>query len=363
MKRQILGLLLVVALPGAAAGQAPPPQAPPPPAAPPAAPAPSFRVGTTVFADYTFTDTPKTTDANGDQVNLSAFNLTRSYINLTGNVSARIAFRITPDIVRNTDAGSTSGSLLFRIKYAYAQMRAGDDTIIRLGIQPTPMIDGQEGVYRYRFQGTSFVEREAGLSSSDAGLTVLKPLPKGYGDVHVGFYNGEGYSRSEVNNQKALMMRATVKPLPTHSLGKGLRLIGYYHRDHYVKDAPRGRAIGSVMFEHSRFNVGVDYAQRVDQSTPASREITGRGYSFFVTPFFDQKGRGVEGLLRFDSFDPDVDVDGRRTRLIAGAAYWFPRQGTATAALLAHMEQVRLSGLTPTVTSERRYTLNLLITF
>jgi len=361
MRRQILGLLLVVALPGTAAGQTPAPQASTPAAAP--ASAPAIRVGATIFADYMWTDLPKTTDANGAQVSLSAFNLTRSYINLTGNVSARIAFRITPDIVRNTDAGSTSGNLLFRIKYAYAQMRAGDDTIIRLGVQPTPMIDGQEGVYRYRFQGTSFVEREAGLSSSDVGLTVLTPLPKGYGDVHVGLYNGEGYTRSEVNDQKALMMRATVKPMPTHSFGKGLRLIGYYHRDHYVKDAPRGRAAGSVMFEHARLNLGVDYAQRVDQQTPASREITGRGYSLFVTPFFNQKGRGLEGLLRFDSFDPDVDVDGTRTRLIAGAAYWFPRQGTATAAMLAHVEQVRLSGLTPTITSERRYTLNLLITF
>jgi len=279
-------------------------------------------------------------------------------------VTSRIGFRVTPDIVRNTDAGSgLNGNLVFRVKYAYAQYRAGTETMIRLGLQPTPMIDGQEGVYRYRFQGTSFAEREAGLQSADAGLTVLTPLPKGYGDVHVGLYNGEGYNRPEVNNMKALMMRATLKPMPAANVARGLRLIGYYHVDSYAKGLPRKRAAASAMFEHSHFNAGVDFMRRVDQPAPASAEVTGRGVSFFVTPFFQEKGRGVEGLFRFDSFDPDVDLAGKRQRLITGLAYWFPKPGAATAAVLAHMEQVRLSSVTPMRTTERRFTLNVLITY
>lgn len=360
VKRRFFGVLMGMALPAVAAGQTTGA-----PAAAAQAPAvPNIRVGVTIFGDYTVNETPKVTDANGDQVTLNGFNLTRSYLNITGNVTSRVGFRLTPDMVKNTDAGSgTAGSLVLRIKYAYAQLRAGDNTMIRLGIQPTPLIDGQEGVYRYRFQGTSFAEREGGLQSSDAGLTVSTPLPKGYGDVHVGVYNGEGYARSEVNNQKALMMRATFRPMPTNAVGKGLRLIGYYHADSYVKDAPRTRAAASAMFEHARFNAGVDFMQRIDQPTPASVEVTGRGYSFFVTPFLDEKGRGLEGLFRFDAFDPDVDVAGKRHRLIAGLAYWFPRQGAATAAVLAHMEQVRQSSLTPARTTERRFTLNLLINY
>jgi hypothetical protein len=363
---------MMMALPAVAAGQtvAPPvaasPQATPTPTATPtpAPVVPSIRVGVTIFADYTVNETPKITDANGDQVSLSGFNLTRSYINVTGNVTSRVSFRVTPDVVRNSDAGSgLNGSLMFRVKFAYAQLRAGSDTLIRFGLQPTPLIDGQEGVYRYRFQGTSFAEREGGLQSADAGLTVLTPLPKGYGDVHVGLYNGESYSRAEVNNMKALMMRATFKPLPAHEVAKGLRLIGYYHIDSYAKDAPRTRAAASAMFEHTRFNAGVDYMRRVDQPTRTSAEVTGQGVSFFVTPFFQEKGRGVEGFFRFDNFDPDVDLPGRRHRLITGLAYWFPRPGAATAAVLAHVEQVRMSGLTPMRTTERRFTLNVFINY
>jgi hypothetical protein len=152
--------------------------------------------------------------------------------------------------------------------------------------------------------------------------------------------------------------------MPAHALGKGLRIIGYYHADHYVQGAPRTRAAGSIMFEHARLNAGADFIRRVDQPAPASREVTGEGYSFFVTPFFGEKGRGLEGLLWYDVFDPDTDVVGERQRLIAGAAYWFPRQGSATAAVLAHMEQVRQSAAaTPMRTIERRFALNLLIVF
>lgn len=358
----------MIVIPSTTMAQAvtPPVAATPQPAATPPA-APAIKVGVTVFADYTVTTTPKTTDATGQAVTLSGFNLTRSYVNVTGTITPRISFRVTSDIARETSATSgLNGSMVFRLKYAYGQMRVGENTQIRLGMQPTPMIDGQEGVYRYRFQGTSFVEREGGLSSSDLGLTVLTPLPKGYGDVHVGVYNGEGYSRPEVNDQKALMVRATVKPMPTHALGKGLRVIGYYQADHYVQGAPRTRAAGSVMFEHARFNAGADLMRRVDQPAPASREVTGKGYSFFVTPFFGAKGNGVEGLLRFDAFDPDEDVAGTRQRLIAGAAYWFPRVGSssATAAVLAHVEQVRQSSATTSMrTTERRFTVNMLIVF
>ena len=63
---------------------------------------PSIRVGATIFADYTYQTTPEVTDADGNAVNPSAFNVARAYINITGNISHLLAFRITPDITRET---------------------------------------------------------------------------------------------------------------------------------------------------------------------------------------------------------------------------------------------------------------------
>src|SRR2546422_3374630 len=40
------------------------------------------------------------------------------------------------------------------------------------------------------------------LSSSDVGLSGRYALPNDYGDLHLGYYNGDTYSRAEVNDQK-----------------------------------------------------------------------------------------------------------------------------------------------------------------
>src|SRR5438105_10381122 len=72
---------------------------------------PSFKVGATIFGDYTYIDSPKSTDANGSLINPSSFNISRGYINVTGNLNHMIAFRITPDVSRETSTTSSlSGS-------------------------------------------------------------------------------------------------------------------------------------------------------------------------------------------------------------------------------------------------------------
>src|SRR3954463_2050678 len=63
---------------------------------------PSIKVGVTLYADYTYTQSPETTDADGNTINASAFNVSRSYINVTGNISHLVAFRITPDVTRQS---------------------------------------------------------------------------------------------------------------------------------------------------------------------------------------------------------------------------------------------------------------------
>lgn len=343
----LLTTIVVIAAPAAAYAQTPPAQPP------------SVKVGVTIFADYTVTDSPKTTDATGETVTPNAFTVSRSYINVTGTVSRRVSFRITPDIVRASDS-SLSGSQVFRLKYAYLDVNISGPTTVRFGMQQTPYLGAVDDVYRYRFQGTTFPERDGGLVSADLGVTVRSRIG-GWGDIHAGFYNGEGYQRPEVNDQKAFMARFTVRPAASHAIAKGLRLTGFIQQDNYVQGAPRDRAVVSAWFEHARLNAGADWSRRTDQPTPASARTTGEGWSMFVTPFFKVKGNGPEALLRLDRFTPDSSRDARWTRVIAGAAYWFPREGSASAALLANLEQVNYTGI-PKPT-ERRISLYALINF
>src|SRR3954471_18629185 len=69
---------------------------------------PGIKVGATIFADYTVQQTPKIKDADGNDVTSNAFNVGRTYINITGNISHNIAFRITPDITRESGISGSS---------------------------------------------------------------------------------------------------------------------------------------------------------------------------------------------------------------------------------------------------------------
>jgi hypothetical protein len=364
-----LTIFSLAAIPGAALAQVTPAQGVTPPDD-----TQSIKIGAVLFADWTRTIDPKATDAAGQTYSPNAFNVSRAYINVTGNLSHRVAFRITPDVTREAGAGLTvTGSLVFRIKYAFAQYNLDDWTgdwkqsWARFGIQQTPYVDFMEGIYRYRFQGTIFEEREGTMSSSDAGASFHTNLPGNYGDIHVGVYNGENYNKPDTNNQKGFMIRGTFRPMPGGSLAaKGLRITGFYVGDHYVSDAPRTRAVGNVTYEHKHFNAGFDYLSTTDQTLPTNVKVDAKGWSVWGTPFFKEKGNGPELLLRYDNFQPDTTLDQHRDRTIAGFSYWFPHPGgNATAALLLDYEQVNFKGFpaTPANATQKRLAVHGLINF
>jgi len=329
---------------------------------------PSIRVGATIFTDYTFQQSPEITDADGNTVHSNAFNVGRAYININGNVSHIVAFRITPDITRETGTGSSlNGSLVFRVKYAFLQANLDDwmwrGSWVRLGIQQTPIVDFEEGIYRYRFQGTVFSERDGFLTSSDAGASFHTNLPQNYGEIHAGFYNGEGYSRVEPNNEKAFQIRGTVRPMPMGAIMRGLRVTGFVDEDRYIKNGPRKRQMLMITFEHPNLNAGFDYLNANDRNTITVLETHARGYSIWATP---RTAMGVEGLFRFDRLKPNSSgtlADLRRNRTIVGAAYWFPHQGTVSAAALLDFEQTKNSGATGQPPTQKRTAIHCLINF
>jgi hypothetical protein len=332
---------------------------------------PAIRIGATIFGDYTVQTEPKGTDVDGNSFTPSAFNVGRAYLNVTGQINHMIQFRVTPDIVRETGTGSSiAGSYTYRLKYAYAQFNMDDwmtrGSWARFGMQQTPWVDFMETVYRYRFQGTIFEDREGYLSSSDVGATFRYNFDKNYGDVHTGFYNGENYNRAEANDQKAFMTRATLRPLPSGAPAlRGLRLTGFYDHDAYVKDAERRRAIFGVHFEHLYVNGSFDYLWAKDQPRAASPKLDSNGYSVWVTP---KTTKGWEALLRFDHLEREVatttePLTGKTDRTIAGVSYWFPRQGNVSTVLLFDYEQVNYDAFLPVRPDEKRWAVHMLVNF
>ena len=317
---------------------------------------PTIKVGATIFTDYTFQSAPKITDADGNVVSSNAFNVGRAYINVTGNISHLLGFRITPDIVRESGTGSSlAGSLTFRLKYAYAQVNLDDwmtkGSWVRLGIQQTPWVDFEETVYRYRFQGTIFMDREGYLSSSDAGVAFHSNFPSNYGDMQVGIYNGENYNRGVGDQRKDAMGRVSVRVLDTDDGSKvgGLRLTGYGQVGKPTGGGIRDRWLGMVSYRSKMLTLAGEYARTKDRqdappapATPQLTDINGQILSFFGVLHIPNSRAAIIG--RVDLTDPNKDVpNNKQTRFIGGVSY----QLTPALRLLADIDNVGFEGDAP----------------
>jgi hypothetical protein len=332
---------------------------------------PKINMGITLFADYTYQDTPTLVDGDKNEIHKNSFNLTRAYINVTGSLSHWFSFRITPDIRAENGTGSTlAGNQTFRIKYGYGQVNFDDfapkGSWFRFGLQQTPYVDYAEGIYRYRFQGAIFSDTEGFLSSADYGASLHVNFPENYGDVHVGVYNGDTYQsqndQNGVNNQKAVQIRASVRPAPMVPIVKGLRVTGFYDSDHYFSDAKRERFIGNVTFEHPYVNVGGEYLDAKDQTSITKTELHRDGWSVWATP---RTPFGIEGLFRYDELNQDKDASPspKKKRTVFGVAYWPPLQGGKTVAFLIDYSEVKFDNVTPDPGKTKIYALHTLFNF
>ena len=326
-----------------------------------------IKLGVTIYADYTYQDAPQIADADKNLVSLSSFEVRRAYINVTGNISDWVSYRVTPDVGARlaTTGASTNqdGSLEFRLKYAFGQVNfdkvATHGTWVRIGQQQTPFVDFVEGIYRYRFQGTIFEEREGYLSSSDVGFSGRLVLPNDFGEIHAGYYNGDTYSKAEVNDQKAFQIRGTLRPFPKANVLKGLRLTAFYDHDSPIKNGARDRFIAMGTFEHKYLNLGVDYLDARDQSSPTKAEVKSNGWTVWATP---RTKAGFEGLFRYDHLKPNTTVAAVKSRILGGISYWLKVKAPLAAAILVDYEKVNYDTLLAKP-NEKRFEIKTLFNF
>ncbi len=270
----------------------------------------------------------------------NAFDVTRTYLNVNAALSPRVRFRVTPDIRRVGD-GSLSGSLMFRIKYAFVQF---DDLTprswVRFGAHQTPWLDFEESIDRYRVQGSMFSEREGVVpGSSDFGLGYLTRLPADRGEINVGVYNGEGYAHAEAGKHKSVQGRVTVRPFAGPGLAHGLRLSAFYDAGWFAGHRPRRHGIVMASYEHPRLVTTWQWMGGTERPAPSPADAHLRGQSVFAEVRQGPLGWAVLG--RFDRFTPDHTVaDNADRRLIAGLARWSAWSSSRVGLVLTD-EQVR----------------------
>lgn len=314
---------------------------------------PSVKLDGVVYAQYGY----RLADAADDY---NAFDLTRAYVNVRGDLGHGVTSRVTSDVYRVPD-----GSLDLRLKYAYATWRPVAGRIgVTAGLMQTPWVDFEETMWGYRMQGRIALDRSGYLSSSDLGLGVDGSWNREAVSFQAGVFNGEGYQDLEGDKHKDVAARASFRLLPTDDGSRtgGVRLSALGHYGAPTGGGVRSRAAGMLSWKSRLATLAAEYAVTGDREdnpedggTPDLETITGR----MVTAFGVLRIPGSRAALigRIDALDPNIDLQGdRATRYIAGVSYAV----TPSLRVLADVDHVDYETVAPSPAAEAAATQALL---
>ena len=174
-----------------------------------------------------------------DQKEMSSFNLKRGYFTIKTRINDIFSVRYTQDITTDRE-GNDMGNVEMRLKYLYLKINLINvdllkNTYFEFGMVHRPWLDFEQKLNGYRVQSKMFSDRYYLISSADFGITfagllggeidqgyrerVSDNFPGRYGSFSVGVYNGGGYHAIEMNNNKIVEGRLTLRPLPDHIPG------------------------------------------------------------------------------------------------------------------------------------------------
>ena len=276
----------------------------------------------------------------------SEFGVGRSYFTARATITDRLSARITIDAHQDD-----TGDFKARLKYAHLKYDLGSandaltDLELEAGIAHMPWLGFEEHINLYRMRDKMFMERNGLFNSADLGVTlrgnlggqvdeefqrtVSDDFAGRYGSFEVGVYNGGGYHAEEVNQDKVIEGRLTVRPLPDALPGlqvSGLAIRGKGNQPDAgggIPDWNTYNAFVSYQHEHATFtaqyvtgegNQAGTFVSLVDPSEAS--DIS--GYSFFGEGKLDS-WRVIAG---FDDFDRMAGpIDESLQRFHAGVGY------------------------------------------
>jgi hypothetical protein len=132
-------------------------------------------------------------------------------------------------------------------------------------------------------------------------------------DYGLGIFNGSGINTSDTNEQKDLVGRLVFHPSRDWSVG------GSYYAGEYklspAKKGDRDRIGAEFAYMHEPVSLKGEYIKGEDGTTDKDGWYLQAGY-FFIP----QK---IQGVLKFDTYDPDTDKDDDETDVYTLGVNWY----------------------------------------
>ena len=312
-------------------------------------------------------------------IHSSRFMLKRSYFTLKKNLSKTISVRYTQDLTVDTEGGD-AGNVETRLKYLYVKVQPEvknpilTGTWMEFGMVHRPWLDYEQKINSYRVQDNMAIERARLFNSADFGMVmggnigpkmdkaflseVNGAMPGKYFSYVIGLYNGGGYSGAELNTNKVVAARISVRPLA--EVFPYLQISGYANLGKgNTEDSPEfNQFLGFVAYTGrrltltSQFHHGIgDFRGRYVFPNDPSHSLQNEGYSFFGEYKIPKTNVALWG--RYDHFQVET-VTSETRRYIGGLAYRFNKN----LRVVVNTEGTTIDGDTETV-----YEANLEISF
>lgn len=238
----------------------------------------------------------------------NSMELRRARLDLRGNITDKIAYRMQADFVRSPvllDAYVDFTHLSF------AKLRVGQ---FKVPFSQENLISSKDliTIERSLVVNTFAPGRDTGNNGRDIGFMVEGNIARGDGkplfDYSVGLFNGAGINRRDDNHRKDAAVR-----LVTH-LARGIRLGGaYYNGQNGPTQTDKERAMGEFSFVRQNLLVQGEYIWGRDAAVHRRGSYTTLAYKF--RPQW-------QGVFRFEEFNPNRRVANDETRTYVMGVNW-----------------------------------------
>jgi hypothetical protein len=250
-----------------------------------------------------------TSEIVDNEVTESKFTLERGYFRIEPTITDNIDGRFNLDFF--SDETSTTGGGV-RVKYAYLNFKDVlpiGESKISAGIIQHYFGFGYD--WEYITIEKVLEEVEGVAKSADYGIALCGNLPSDKGIYTVSVYNGEGYTStgSDLDRAPEFLGNLRVVPVPCFTVGGSI----LYEND----ESDRLAYIGLGRFSRGAFEFRGEYLVQ------NMNDVTSNG--FMLMPILKLReliNIDVDIVGRFDMWDRDIDVDNDGYKRIIGGLNW-----------------------------------------
>ena len=241
----------------------------------------------------------------------STFQARRVRLSLAGDIVKNLRFKVTADLVKSP--ALLDGLVEFE-PARFAGVRIGQ-FLVPFSLESTTSTPDLDFVNRAETVETLSPGRDNGSSGRDVGAAAFGRYT--IAEYTVGLFNGSGTNKADTNSRKDFAGRVVLRPFGMLAVGGSI----YRGRKSPAPDAPdptllrRDREGLEAVFLLGGFSAKSEWLHAVD-------DLVSKAGWYVQAGCFALPAR-LQGLLRYESLDPDRAVPGNSRRILTAGVNWF----------------------------------------